>query len=114
MSRERFDWSQDNSDVVFRSYGDVAMHLNPYGDIVIRQNDPFDTDDAVVIVPVANADIFIARFKELVDESRRYDWRPEGQPNAALPACPDTDRQQRLALPPPTNGKDHRAEASNG
>jgi len=115
MNRERFDWSQDNPDVVFRSYGDLAMHLNPYGDIVIRQKDDgYDTEDAVVIVPIANADVFLARFKELAEESTQYDWRPEGEPNATLPAQPQTDRQQKLALPAPLNGKCQRVGASNG
>jgi hypothetical protein len=116
MSRERFDWSHDNPDVVFRSYGDLAMHLNPYGDIVIRQNDPFDTDDPIVIVPIANADLFLSRFRELAEESQQYDWRPEGQPNAATLAPPEADRQQRLALPAPAplNSKGQRVGASNG
>ncbi len=119
MSSGRFDWSRDNPDVVFRSYGDLAMHLNPYGDIVIRQNDPFDTDDAVVIIPIANADVFLARFKDLVEESRQYDWRPEDQPNAASPPR-EEDRQPRLALPPPPNnraslnGHGKRTEAVHG
>ena len=96
------------------------MHLNPYGDIVVRQNDPFGDDDAIVIVPIANADGFLARFKELMEESRQYDWRPEGQPNAATPARPEADRQQRLALPAPTNargplnGQGQRSGASHG
>ena len=98
---DRFDWHRDNPDVLFRSYGDVAMYLNPYGDVVVRQNDPFDTDDSIVIIPVANADAFAQRFKELVDESRRYDWRPEGEPNVATPAPRQEERQPRLALPPP-------------
>ena len=37
MSSPDFDWSEDNRNVVFRAYGSIAVHENPYGDVVIRQ-----------------------------------------------------------------------------
>ena len=37
MSRDDFNWSEGNNNVVLRAYGSVAVHENVYGDVVIRQ-----------------------------------------------------------------------------
>jgi hypothetical protein len=51
-----FDWS-DSEVVVVRSYGDIAIYINGHGtDIAIRQEDQFDTDEAVVVVPIDSAE----------------------------------------------------------
>jgi hypothetical protein len=46
MSRRDYCWGADNADVVLRAYGSVAVHENPYGDVVVRQEgDALEEDD---------------------------------------------------------------------
>lgn len=59
-----FEWS--GSDTIIRTTGAVAAYVNSYGDIVIRQQDPFGGDDGIIIVPVAIAERLIDRLCDLV------------------------------------------------
>ena len=55
MEREKFNWS-DDTDIVVRSYGSIAVYQNPSGDIVIRQEDCYQRDeDSMVIVSAHHA-----------------------------------------------------------
>jgi hypothetical protein len=100
----RFDWS-DSEVVVVRSYGDIAIYINGHGtDIAIRQEDQFDTDEPVVIVPIDSAEKVANRILELAKALRVGDFERIPQAEAAEPA------QRPLALPPPvSNGNMRRA-----
>ena len=49
------------SHVVLRAYGSIAVHENPYGDVVIRQErDALEEEDHWVAIPVQDAE-YVAR-----------------------------------------------------
>jgi hypothetical protein len=90
MSPPDFDWGSDNSDVVLRAYGSVAVHENPYGDVVIRQErDAMEEDDHWVVVPVQDAELVA---QAIIDKAREI---KRGECPPARPA------PERLALPAP-------------
>jgi hypothetical protein len=101
-----FDWN-DNKVVVVRSYGDIAIYINGHGtDIAIRQEDRFDTDEPVVIVPIDSAEKVANRILELAKVIRGGDFEPI--PETAEPA------QRPLALPPPVSNGSLRRAAVKG
>jgi hypothetical protein len=85
-----------------KGYGSIAVHENPYGDVVVRQEaDAMEEDDHWVAIPVQDAE-YIA--KAIIDKAReiRAGWQqPAKQPPRQQP---ESDRQPTLALPAP-NGK---------
>jgi hypothetical protein len=92
MSPRDYCWGADNEDVVLRAYGSVAVHENPYGDVVVRQEgDALEEDDHWVVIPVQDAE-FVARaiitkaaeIKAGPPTQRRQ--QPEREPRLALPA----------------------------
>jgi hypothetical protein len=104
----RFDWS-DNEVVVVRSYGDIAIYINGHGtDIAIRQEDQFDTDEPVVIVPIDSAEKVANRILELAKAIREGDFEPIPQSQTAEPA------QRPLALPAPVSNGNVRRAAVKG
>jgi hypothetical protein len=90
-----FDWSGKN--VVLRAYGSIAVHENPYGDVVIRQErDPLEEDDHWVVVPIQDAEHVARAIIDKVAEIKTDpDWGKPQQPE------PEPDAQTRLALPAP-------------
>jgi hypothetical protein len=107
MRGDDFNWGEGNSNVVLRAYGSVAVHENPYGDVVIRQErDALEDEDHVVVVPIQDAEYvaqaIIAKAKEIKSDP---DW--------GKPKQPEPDAQQRLALPAP-NGKHADPPVRNG
>jgi hypothetical protein len=92
MSRDDFDWN-DNSNVVLRAYGSIAVHENPNGDVVVRQErDALEDEDRFVAIPVQDAE-YVAHaiirkaneIKSLPADERQA--KHEGhQPQLALPA----------------------------
>lgn len=91
MSCQKFDWG--GSSVVVRSYGDIAVYINPHGDIVLRQNDTFDPDDQLVIVPVGNAKLVadailrcLRESAEMAAEEAEERRTAAQEPPLALPA----------------------------
>lgn len=103
-----FDWS-DNEVVVVRSYGDIAIYINGHGtDIAIRQEDQFDTDEPVVIVPIDSAEKVANRILELAKAIREGDFEPIPKGEAAEPA------QRPLALPAPVSNGNVRRAAVKG
>lgn len=103
-----FDWN-DNEVVVVRSYGDIAIYINGHGtDIAIRQEDRFDTDEPVVIVPIDSAEKVATRILELAKVIRAGDFEPITQDEPEEPA------QRPLALPPPVSNGSVRRTAVKG
>ena len=96
-----FDWSRDNGDVVLRAYGSIAVHENPYGDVVVRQErDALDDEDHWVVIPVQDAELVAQAIIEKAAEIKRVAADGErGQPEACK------DPQPQLALPAPTGGR---------
>jgi hypothetical protein len=92
-----FDWCDDPG-ILAHSYGDIAKpYANPRGDVVIRQRDEFDTEDAVLIVPLDSADRLADAIREAANDGRaaRADLDQQQQP------AQQPEEQQRLALPAP-------------
>jgi hypothetical protein len=87
-----FDWSRDNGDVVLRAYGSVAVHENPHGDVVIRQErDALEEDDQFVVVPVQDAELVA---QAIIDKAAEIKTASQAEQ-------PKGEAQQRLALPAP-------------
>jgi hypothetical protein len=94
MTRD-FDWGVDNEHVVLRAYGSVAVHENPYGDVVIRQErDALEEDDSFVVVPVQDAELVAQAIMTKAAELKA-EWGKPRQPE------PESGVQPRLALLPP-------------
>ena len=94
MSSPDFDWSEDNSNVVLRAYGSVAVHENTYGDVVIRQErDALKDEDHWVVVPVQDAEIVAQAIIDKANEIKRGDRPAPPQGRETKPAP--------LALPAP-------------
>jgi hypothetical protein len=93
----RFDWS-DAPSVLAHSYGDLAVHPNVRGDVVIRQKDDFDTDDQVVVCPLDTAERLADAIRQASIEGRaiREELQAEGDNQQ-----PEPEQQTRLALPAP-------------
>lgn len=45
-----FKWT-DKDSVVVERVDAIAVYQNPNGEVVIRQQDPMDDDDSVIVVP---------------------------------------------------------------
>jgi len=94
VSSPDFDWSEDNSNVVLRAYGSIAVHENPYGDVVIRQErDSMEEDDHWVVVPVQDAELVAQAIIDKANEIKRGDRPLSPQARETKPAP--------LALPAP-------------
>jgi hypothetical protein len=91
MSAPDFDWSAEgNSDVVLRAYGSIAVHDNPFGDVVIRQErNALEDEDQFIVVPAHDAELVAQAIIEKAREIKRGDIPP------AKPT------PERLALPAP-------------
>jgi hypothetical protein len=96
-----FDWHDEfNRAVVLRAYGSIAVHENPFGDVVVRQErGALEDEDHWVAIPVQDAEHIahaIIRFR-FFRRSRRA-WRGLDSRGLAEPA-----REPRLALPSPAH-----------
>ncbi len=58
MSGDDFKWYDEfNRAVVLRAYGSIAVHENPFGDVVVRQErDALEDEDHWVAIPVQDAE----------------------------------------------------------
>jgi hypothetical protein len=96
-----FNWSGEN--VVLRAYGSIAVHENPYGDVVVRQEaGELEEDDHWVVIPVQDAELvaqaIIEKAREIKEGWSSDDNRP---PPARQQPEPEPEQQTRLALPAP-------------
>jgi hypothetical protein len=108
MSRADFDWSEGNSNVVLRAYGSVAVHENPYGDVVVRQEgDALEEDDHWVVIPVQDAELVAQAIVEKAKEIKSLSIAERQAKHE------QEDREPRLALPAP-NGKHTAPPVRNG
>jgi hypothetical protein len=93
-----FDWSSD-SDIVLRAYGSIAVHENPNGDVVVRQErGQLEDKDQTVCIPIQDAE-YIA--KAIVDKAKEIRTLSPAERQAKHDG---EDREPRLALPAP-NGR---------
>jgi hypothetical protein len=107
MRCDDFNWGEGNNNVVLRAYGSVAVHENPYGDVVIRQErDALEDEDRYVVVPIQDAE-YVAR--AIIDRVKEI----KAGPDWGRPKQPEPDAQQRLALPAP-KGKHAASPERNG
>jgi len=96
MSARDFDWYADDSPVVLRAYGSIAVHENELGDVVIRQErDALEDEDHWVAIPVQDAE-YVAR--AIIAKAAEIKAAP---PPAKPPKEPE--REPRLALPAPAH-----------
>lgn len=99
MSPRDFDWSKDYGDVVLRAYGSVAVHENPFGDVVTRQErDAMEEDDHWVVVPVQDAELVAQAIIDKANEIKRGDTCAPQAERLALPA-PTSQRPASRTLP---------------
>jgi hypothetical protein len=100
MSRDDFDWN-DNSNVVLRAYGSIAVHENPNGDVVVRQErDALEDEDRFVAIPVQDAEYIAQAIIEKAREIKEGWPGNDDQPPTAQQQ-PEPEQQTRLALPAP-------------
>jgi hypothetical protein len=93
MTRRDFNWGSDNANVVLRAYGSIAVHENPYGDVVVRQErEALEEDDHWVVIPVQDAELIA---QAIIDKASQIkaEWKGDEQRQP--------EAQQRLALPAP-------------
>src|SRR5450631_2941011 len=98
MSRDDFDWG-DNADVVLRAYGSIAVHENPNGDVVVRQErDALEDEDRFVAIPVQDAELIA---QAIIEKAREIKEGWSGDDSRPPPAQkqPEPEQQTRLALP---------------
>jgi hypothetical protein len=68
MSRDDFDWSIKNEDVVLPEQRATAVHYNQWGQIIIRQEGDFDDEhDPWLIVSHSNVPKLIEALQTLYD-----------------------------------------------
>lgn len=96
MRGDDYDWSADNGSVVLRAYGSIAVHENPYGDVVIRQErDAMEDEDHWVVVPVQDAELIAQAIIEKAQTIKAAAIEGRQQPDEP------SEPQRRLALPAP-------------
>jgi hypothetical protein len=88
-----FNWGDEfNRAVVLRAYGSIAVHENPFGDVVVRQErDALEDEDHWVAIPVHDAELIahaiIAKAAEIkAAPTPERPQEPEREPRLALPA----------------------------
>ena len=88
------DFNWDGTEVVLRAYGSLAVHDNPYGDVVVRQErDAFEEDDHRIVIPIQDAELIA---DAIIAKAREIKGAPQGD------APPESkSAQTRLALPAP-------------
>jgi hypothetical protein len=100
MSRRDYCWGADNTDVVLRAYGSVAIHENPYGDVVVRQEaDALEEDDNWVVIPVQDAELIA---QAIIDKAKEIKSLSPAERQAKHEGQQE-DREPRLALPAPAH-----------
>jgi hypothetical protein len=92
-----FDWSSD-SDIVLRAYGCIAVHENPHGDIVVRQERcQLEDEDQTVCIPIQDAEYVAKAIVDKVKEIRTL------SPEERQAKHGQEDREPRLALAAPAH-----------
>jgi hypothetical protein len=98
MRDDDFNWGEGNNNVVLRAYGSVAVHENPYGDVVIRQErDALEEDDHWVVIPVQDAELVAQATVEKAKEIKSLSIAERQAKHE------QEDREPRLALPAPAH-----------
>ncbi len=65
----RFDWGPDNDDLLVPSQPALAVYVNPWGQIVIRQEGEIFQDDSYVIIGSAHVPALIEKLQELISDT---------------------------------------------
>jgi hypothetical protein len=108
MNRRDYCWGVGNEDVVLRAYGSVAVHENPYGDVVVRQEaDALEEDDHWVVIPVQDAELvaqaIVEKAKEIkslsIAERQAKHEQDDREPRLTLPL-----RRTQRQVPPSSSG----------
>jgi hypothetical protein len=96
MSGDDFDWHDEfNRAVILRAYGSIAVHGNPFNDVVVRQErDALEDEDRYVVIPVQDAE-------HIAHAIIRKAAEIKAAPTPARPQEPE--REPRLALPAPAH-----------
>ena len=96
MRGDDFNWGEGNANVVLRAYGSVAVHENPFGDVVIRQErNALEDEDHFVVVPVQDAELIA---QAIIDKAKEI---KEGWADDRPAPLPQQEQQPQLALPAP-------------
>jgi hypothetical protein len=90
------DFNWDGPGVVLRAYGSIAVHGNPYGDVVVRQErDALEDDDHWLVIPVQDAE-YVAQ--AIIRKAAEIKAAPAGDEQQG-----EQGQQQQLALPAPAH-----------
>jgi hypothetical protein len=101
MSGDDFNWAEDNSNVVLRAYGSIAVHENVYGDVVVRQErDALEDEDRFVAIPVQDAELIAQAIIDKAAEIKKG-WGSDDDRPPPVQQQPEPEQQTRLALPAP-------------
>jgi hypothetical protein len=75
---ERFKWGFDNPDVAIPEQVATAVYVNPWGQVVIRQERRWDEEaDPYVVIDYAHLPELIHRLRIIADQPLNRDERPE-------------------------------------
>jgi hypothetical protein len=67
-SRWEFEWVPENEDILMPSQQRTAVYENDWGQIVIRQEVEYETENAFVIIDKAHIPALIERMKQLMGQ----------------------------------------------
>jgi hypothetical protein len=106
------EWWRENSDsILFYGCETLAVFFNSDGNITLRQQDFYNTDDWIITVPLDSAERLATRILDCVKEGREALQQQRCSPRPEPP--PEPEREPRLALPAP-NGKHAAPPVRNG
>ena len=108
-----FDWHDEfNRAVVLRAYGSIAVHENPFGDVVVRQErDALEDEDHWVAIPVQDAE-YVAR--AIIAKAAEIKAAPRPVKAAAPKPPKEPEREPTLALPAPAHPTERQTRVARG
>lgn len=80
MNTQDFDWNRDADAVIFSRTDRTAVYSGDHGAVLIRQSDPMDDEDDIIIVHRTQVPVLASA---LLREAYHLDDAPKGEPAEA-------------------------------